>query len=493
MVEPTTSEEPATAVEPATRTDDPVPRALTDSSPSSRRRRSRIAAIGGLLVVAIIAVAAWQAGRPTAVSPSAPRSGTGLAPLIAMVDTAGALVTVDLAGRRTPLAAGPGITTGFPAWSPDGRRVAAIRAGDGDPAIAIFAVRRDEPVASPAPAAAPVVVYRSAEVPPFYLYWTPDGQRVSFLATEADVVSLRIAPADGSAPLDGSGPGALIKRGAPLYFDWIGTDRVLLHVGAGVDAYLGEVGLDGSAVAPGLPGAGDFRSAVVGADGRFMAFVRGQNPAANLVVAARDGSAEHLLPVFGPAAALFDPRGVSVAAIAAAQASDVDLGFPFGPLRLIEAGTGATRTLLEGTVIGFFWSPDGRTIAALRIQAGSGSTTAARPIVAAAALTAADDPAAAASPAPTPQPGPELHLLFLDVADGAIRSDRVVRLTQSFVNQFLPFFDQYALSHRVWSPDSSSLLLPLVDAAGRDQLVILPSDGAVEPTTLEGQSGFWSP
>ncbi len=473
-----------------------------DAPQSGRRPRRRATAIGVLIAAAALVggLAVWQLGRPTPAPALAERgAATGLPPLIAMVDPAGALVTVDLSGRRTTIATGPGFASGFPAWSPDGRRIAAIRAGAGDAALSIFAVSRDNPAPSAAPESPPVVVYRNADSPPFYVYWAPDGQRVSFLATEEDEVSLRIAPADGSAPLDGSGPGSMIRRGVPLYFDWITTDRLLLHVGLGEKAFLGEVGLDGAGVAPGLPGTGEFRSAIVGNDGRFVAFVRGEPPEANLVVAARDGSVEHTLPVFGPSAAVFDPTGTVVAAIAAEQPMPAALAFPLGPLRLIDGATGNVRTLLDGTVVSFFWAPDGRTIAALRLQSGSGSTTAGGPIVRSAAfapeaVTAADEPSAAPSqPAPTPLANPELHLLFVNVADGAIRSDRVVQLSRTFVNQFLPYFDQYALSHRVWAPDSSALLLPLVDPAGADRLVILPPDGTAEPTTFDGQSGFWSP
>src|SRR5206468_2174604 len=149
---------------------------------------------------------------------------------------------------------------------------------------------------------------------------------------------------------------------------WIGADRLLLHVGNGPDAFLGEVGPDGASVAPAIERSGDFRPAVADASGQFVAFVRGQPPSAQLVVAARDGSAEHSTPVFGPAAIVFDPTGITVASIAAEDPSQQGFAFPFGPLRLIDASSGAIRTLVSGNVVGFFWSPDGRTIAAMRLQ-----------------------------------------------------------------------------------------------------------------------------
>jgi hypothetical protein len=61
------------------------------------------------------------------------------------------------------------------------------------------------------------------------------------------------------------------------------------------------------------------------------------------------------------------------------------------------------------------------------------------------------------------------------------------------VNQLLPYFDQYALSHRLWSPDSASILLPLVDSVGRDQVVVVPADGSEPRPITGGAKGFWSP
>ncbi|MEO5940896.1 MAG: hypothetical protein ABIZ72_07915 [Candidatus Limnocylindrales bacterium] len=451
------------------------------TAPERRRPSRRAIAIGAVVVIALGGgLLAWQVTRS---APALVATGPepGIRPLIAIVDPTGALATVDPAGRKTVLSAEVDATFGFPAWSPDGRRIAGVRDAISDSAISIFPVRRDDPDASPG--AGPTVVYRSATVRPFYLYWTPDGRRVSFLATEGGDISLRVVPDDGSAPLDGSAPGGLIRRGAPLYFDWIAADRLLLHVGLGPDAFTGEVGLDGSAAAPGLTAEGEFRPAVVGADGRYQAFVRGQGPASQLVVAARDGSGEHSVAVFGATAAVFDPRGATLGAIGPDQPGAIAMAFPIGPLRLIEAASGTVRTLIDGTVVGFFWSPDGKTIAALRLQAG-GSQVA----------RAGVGSLAAGSPVPpTLPPDPDLHLVFVSVADGAVRSDRVIKLASHFVNQFLPYFDQYALSHRVWSPDSSSILLPITDQTGTDQLAVLPAAGGEASLTIPGQSGFWSP
>jgi len=432
-----------------------------------------------------------SAGSSDALSSGAPSGLRGpTVGSIAVIDPSGALSVVDSSGHSTVLAGGTGVAFGFPAWSPDGARIAAVAGSPSETSISVYSVRGS----ATGPFATPVVVYRSAEVRPFYLYWAPGGRSLSFLATESDGLSLRLAPADGSAPLNVSGRGAVIRRGEPLYYDWIGADRLLLHVGAGSEAFLGEVGLDGTSAAPALARPGIFRSAVMSADRQYVAYVRaGRGGPDDVVVAARDGSSEHTLRVFGIAAVVFDPIGDTVASIGSVQAGQADVGFPVGPLRLVDARSGATRTLLDGLVVAFFWSPDGRTIAALRLQATGGSTADTGPILAAAAIASPTAfPSAPPSASPTGPPT-EVRVVFVDVATGAIKSERVVRPGRRFVNEVLPYFDQYALSHRIWAPDSSAILLPLLNASDETQLVALQPNGSDDPLTIDGEGGFWSP
>ena len=66
-------------------------------------------------------------------------------------------------------------------------------------------------------------------------------------------------------------------------------------------------------------------------------------------------------------------------------------------------------------------------------------------------------------------------------------------MSELFGLQLLPFFDQYALSHRFWAPDSSSILLPLVRDDGVVGIVVLPADGSDERRIADGEMGFFSP
>ncbi len=305
--------------------------------------------------------AASASGAPDATPEPTPYPYVAVDPtspgLIAVVTDDGRLSTMDDGGGSRAEFLMPGVVLGFPAWSPDGTRIAVTGQSAEGTGIYVFAIGRRYQ---------PSTIYLSSDKPPFYLYWTPDGQSVTFLATEGGSIALRVAPADGSAPLDGSAADSVIQVGAPLYFDWVDSKRLLVHVGLGAQAFAGEVGPDGVPVQQALPGTGIFRSASASDDGRYVAYVRSESDlAGTLVIAARDGSTKREIPVFGPTAFTFDPKGDRLATIAAPKTPAQDPGVPLGPLKLIDARTGASRTLIESPVIASFWSPDGKTIAAI--------------------------------------------------------------------------------------------------------------------------------
>ncbi len=423
---------------------------------------------------------AASAPASSAAAPSATVTGP-LPAAVAVVGPGGPISIVSRTGHVRLLSDQGGVSFGFPAWSPDGSRIAAIRDDGSWTTIAVF----DASMASGQSPSPPSIAFRSSINAPFYLYWAPDGRRVSFLTNEPDGLALRVASASAPGTSDVAPESALIRRGAPLYFDWITDERLLLHVGSGVDAFVGEVGGDGDVIGQSLPSPGDFRSAVASADGRLEAYARQRGAGAGEIVAtAQDGSNEHGMPVFGTAAMLFDPGGGRLASIGPDRPGQTNLDFPIGPLRVLETSTGAASTLLPGLVVAFFWSPDGRTIAALRLQ-DAGGPTALGPFTLAAA--------ASNSPSSGVPANPEVHLVFVDVATGRIRSDRTVSLGTRFANELLPYFDQYALSHRLWAPDSSSILLPVTIGDDSTKVVALPPDGGDPTLVVDGDAGFWSP
>jgi TolB protein len=448
--------------------------AIEVAAPSRSRGRLRIAVVV-TLVAAVALLAALQLSGVVRILGGA--SNATAPTRIAVVDAAGTLTTMDDRGGNLVPHPVDGVKFVFPAWSPDGTRIAAIGGTTDNGGVYVFQAR-NEGFADPTAATAPTVLYRSPDRPPFYVYWTPDSRQVTFLTTEPEGLAMRVAPADASAEA------AVVREGAPLYWDWVEPARALVNVSAGSpDAFLGEVGLDGAAGTPAASSPGIFRSPVVAHDGTHRAFVIATAAGSeSIVIESRDGASRHEVPVPGMAAIGFAPDGGSLAFIAP-DASAPPIGLPIGPLRIVDVASGSVRPLLDGSIVAFFWSPDGRTIATLRIpgpdedELASVGVTAPRP---------AFPPAAADS-------GYALRLAFVDVASGTIRSSRDVRVSDLFGLQLLPFFDQYALSHRFWAPDSSSVLLPLVRDDGVVGIVVLPADGSEERRIADGEMGSFSP
>ena len=419
---------------------------------------------------ATTSASAQASGAPASLGPAVSASADhpiASSGSIAVQDTDGSLSIVATDGSSHLVSDTSKGQFGFPSWSPDGSRIAVVRSDGTNTAVVVF----DAADAATGPVE-PTVIFLRPNAAPFYVYWTPDGRSVSFLVNENDKLSLRVAPADGSAPIDGSGDGSLVRSGDPLYFDWLNGDRLFAHIGTGDDGFLGEIAADGTAKGASLKAPGDFRTAIVSADHESIAFVRGAiGGPGRVVVSRRDGSNEHSMTVYGQTALTFDPKGGSVASIASATKEGA-AGFPLGPLKLIDATSGDVRTLVDGLVVAFWWSPDGKTIAALRVQPSIVSAT--------------------PSGAPSQEPDTEVRLIFADVASGRTLSQPIVRPAERFVSSLLAYFDQYALSHRLWAPDSSSILMPEIDEGGNTHVIVRYADGS-DPIQLDGDFGFWSP
>ncbi len=481
--------------------------------PVTPRSRRLVSAIAIVLIVVTVLTGLAGAGlirfQPTTyVAPSAsPNAQPVTVGMLAVVDPAGAIVTMNADGRSVARYVVQGVTFAFPAWSPDGTRFAAIGNGVGDAAVYVFSV-------STADVGAPTVIYRSADHRPFYLYWTPDGSALTFLTTESGNVALRLAPADAG------GPGTTLRLGTPMYWTWVNGGQLIVHSGSMSDGFLGEIGLDGKATRFVVDAPGMFRTPAMTGDGRYVAYVgAGPNASAEVVVEARDASSRYAVAVFGPAAVGFDPTGDGLAFIGRAARDVRDAALPVGPLRLLDAASGSVRTLIEGAVLAFFWAPDGRTIAALRVigpsddriaaghaRTGGGDIADVGEIVEAVARGGTAPALARGGTAPAlarggtapaleivDPPGLGLRLVFIEVASGAVRSQRTVHLTDPFVSQLLPFFDQYALSHRLWSPDSTSLVLPTIADDGTGEILVVRADGSEPMRVASGSIAFWRP
>lgn len=389
---------------------------------------------------------------------------------IVFVNGDGQLVSIDPDGSDERQLTDAQQRFQFPAWSPDGRLVAAVGADRTGAGVFVFDDSQTE--------AASLPLYADPRDGPFYLYWSPDSQQVSFLASHPDGMALHVVPADGSAD------SRLLTVGGPLYWQWTAdSDQMLVHSGfAGEDAWLELITADGDSTSDSLAVPGFFQAPGISANGRYLAYaeeITGAN--SRLVVLDTQSDNEVQQRHAGIVALAWSPTADQ---LAFTNGSEPDSTSFVGPLRLLDAATGDIRVLSQEPIVAFFWSPDGRYLAAISIlRSGDGDIN-----VQSGKTAVGKRPSQGAAQ----QNLPRLRLLVYDVAEGEGRLLFEFVPTFTFATQFLPFFDQYALSHRLWSPQSDALVLPMVED-GRNEIFVINITTGQKRFLAEGLMPFWSP
>ncbi len=389
---------------------------------------------------------------------------------IAFIDGRGRVATSDPDGGNARRLTARGGRYAFPTWSPDGLSLAALGASSAGAGIYVMG---DAPGAQ-------VEAWRpDAGSEPFYLFWSPDGRRLGSLSGADNGVQLRVGRRS-------DGAGAVLARGSAVFWDWQGDSRsLLIHgLGTGESGRLTWLNLpeeDGSSP-PSPPELvsldqtpGRFQAPAISSGNRYLAFGADATGGGSALTIVDRGHFQTPLtvPYRGEAAMAWSPKAETLAFIS----PPVNASTFVGSLRLLEMPEGLVRPMANAAVIGFFWSPDGRRIACFT-----------------AGLPRRDNQIQAAF-APVAEDG-LLELWVIDVSSG--RSRRLSRFqpTRTFSEQVLPFFDQYARSHRIWSPDSSRLVLAINDPDRGAGIHVVPVDGpdaGRARRVADGSIAFWSP
>ena len=290
-----------------------------------------------------------------------------------------------------------------------------------------------------------------------YLIWSPDSQKVGFLARTPTGQSYYFDdPKDDVTP-------QFIADGAPFYSVWSPSSRYLLfHVG--VDHFLVDFENDQSVRTLDLESA-VYRTPAWSPEGDRIALI-GEDESGNNALFTTDLDGQdrrRLADIPDTAAFLWDPKGESIALSRSSDRSDVYLD----GLDLISLDTLEQRTVIKELILSFFWSPDGSKIAYFTPGEVQG----------------------------------DVWVAVLDVEEGSHR------LLANFVPTpemltMLFFFDQYAYSHLLWSPDSNSLVISGVLkspslAQLSDQIppkiYVIDTTGVAAPIVIsEGFLAFWS-
>jgi Tol biopolymer transport system component len=214
-------------------------------------------------------------------------------------------------------------------------------------------------------------------------------------------------------------------------------------------------------------------------DGNFMVYSQADEDAKefNLVIADRAGKALRKLTGFkGLVTYAWSPAGAQLAFVERGGGEELS-----GPLRVIDVNSGKITLMTANPTLGFFWSPNGQTIAAFG------------PIVQASLAPESQ----ALNLLPQRAQAPMLAQV-IDVEKAAGRPLMYVELSEEFQRVLLQS-DVYSSIMTIWAPNSRRLLIPIkyTPAQGASSVNIIietESTGSIFPRELGvGSMASWSP
>ncbi len=358
-------------------------------------------------------------------APEPPVDGLPPEVLQALVDLGGRLavtrgneVWVTGPAGDTPLLidGGGDVVAGQPVWSTDGASLAWSSVGPAGPTVAVSDGLAEEP-----PQSSPI-----EGTPAFYLQWSSVGDELAYLHSASDGSGVEagvVVPGEAGVPF---------VVGAPLFVSWSpAADRIAAHIG-GTDVWTYDRSGEGERLfgPTGIFAVPDW----VDDDTLIVA-----DPAGVRTFPFEPEDAP-VVPVEGAVRMVLSPDGLRLAYSANLE------GDPEGvaPLRVLELASGEEFVVSEDPVLAWEWSHNSERLAYLgAAEAGSISSI---------------------------QAGPTELRWFFWADDVLLNATVPFRPSAVVVNDYLPFFEQYALSHHRWSPDGSGFAF-----AG----------------TVEGESGVW--
>jgi Tol biopolymer transport system component len=355
----------------------------------------------------------------------------------------------------------------YPTWSPESNLLAFVAiSGEGGSqgASDLYVANVDDEKSEK--------VYSSESEHPFYLYWSPDNENLSFLSTTASGQSFMLQ----SVPAQG-GDRAILDTGSPYYWSWAPDgNTMIIHTGATnsttvehmaflqVDSQVTEDALD--------PSPATFQAPAWSPDGSHILLSRlNDKKEKEIILTDGSGSIEKALGTFE-------------ASTSFAWSRDSELVAYIDSDRALTAGTIGTMHVMDlatsedffqdKDVMAFFWSPNSKKLAYFK------------PFVANSASEGGTDTSGQA------QQRLLLQLNVLDVISGESRELFTFRPTDQFA-AVLPYFDQYHQSTTIWSPDSNNLVLSFLTTENNPGIAIVAASGQLEPRLLaEGYLAFWS-
>lgn len=304
-----------------------------------------------------------------------------------------------------------------------------------------------------------------------YASWSPaacgeDCNDLAILLNDASGLLVRMVHSEGGESTHRPG-----GTGAPLYTSWSPDGKRMVWQRNNTQFEIYDV-VEGSvsetlAQTPGRM----FTPEWSPVDDRLLLGIQGES-GTDLVIVDGDAVITLATEASNPIWFAWSPDGESVAYINRE-----------GPLIVLDAETGeeTARSPING-VLAFFWSPDSQHVAYLSFGRPTGGFNASAP---------PDDKLISMKQENQPPNG--VAWSVLDVEDGANRHYTPFAPTNQFV-YLLQYFDQFATSHSIWSPDSRYLVYSETTAnmVPKIQLLDTTQENAAPSQIAEGLIGIWS-
>ncbi len=356
------------------------------------------------------------------------------------------------------------IAYGEPTWSPSGEQLAFIRTVkvEGQPVVVDIVVASQDQEN---------IEIRADSERPFYLYWSPTGDELSFLASRpGESITLWVK--------DLADSGGRIDQGQPLYWDWAPDgSRLFAHVGGSSDinpegAYLSFFGPERRELdlAPLY-----FQAPAFSPDGaQILVTSRARTGSDSLLLLDAKGRIlQDIVSVEGRASFAWAPDGSNFSTSVGPVIGGAHIGV-LSLFRMNAEGRAELELEIADDVIAYWWSPDGDKIAYFVPVLSPPDLT--QPI----SFNRQDDNELF------------LQLFVYDLDSGTSQRLTSFRPTSEFL-RILAYYDQYQRSATIWSADSQLIAYPTSGQRGAGQIFIVNADGSDVPERIAaGEIAYWS-